>query len=823
MASSYQGFTVSQPFPGALLEFVPPLGTPELDQLIDQYIPGAQSMQEKRARVTIDFYEWSRLTGQAFKFYQVFESPASSSLADSPSSSVVFTDSSFGSSIEPSPIMPSWDSPASFSSVSTAPTVSHSSSRRRKPSRPSPRLSDFSDMPGMRILTQDGVDVTNSASRGCKTKEQRDHAHMMRIMKACESCKRRKIKCDPSHRSRPQTQAATQARTAALTRALAPAPASTAQPPSQPTAAAVSVSTPSTLTPTDDWLLDFSLPADDQMAALMRDFPISIPETDLLQGVSDDYDFVADPLGLLSGLDVTLPDVSSSAAKAQDSSTAARSTVAPQTTTPALPYMQDVPTSVYTDFNLYSPASDTLDDELDYRTLSSRDSISPVDTAGSQPLSPSSSHSASPQVSSARVSSPRSRILQKQQFEAEGANGGTNAVLSPTNTARLSPASAALVLSPSPAPAPLPAPVLVPAPSPVLASSLPCTPSSHHILVSAAGENLHIVREPALHNSQSHVQNTDQHRLRNLAAIEAIPADNDGCTSRQAVPTNGRDPQRMSSPRSEMLHGINHNNIVIDVGRANGLDTRPQDQVVTQSNLSSQLDSMARTGSQLHELAARGNSHIASRSADLQNCPLLSVSTERIRVESAEEHHVTQDHDTRGWNLQVSINNTTHALSVRVSVDVPASKTAAFAPDNRRIEDSTLERDETITSTPETLLEETVQSIPVSTGLVSGLEENSSGWTPLFLSLASTILWVIFSMACLVFQTLVLKQEPLGWSLLAPRSRGGTTTLGKASSDILKLPRAIGKARNGCKDDTRPAGKRLAHALPLALLPVSCV
>jgi len=49
-------------------------------------------------------------------------------------------------------------------------------------------------------MTKDGIDVTSSAGRGTKTKEQREHAHLMRIMKACEDCKRKKIRCDPSHR-----------------------------------------------------------------------------------------------------------------------------------------------------------------------------------------------------------------------------------------------------------------------------------------------------------------------------------------------------------------------------------------------------------------------------------------------------------------------------------------------------------------------------------------------------------------------------------------------------------------------------------------------
>lgn len=55
-------------------------------------------------------------------------------------------------------------------------------------------------LPGFSIMTKDGVDVTSSAGRGTKTKEQREHAHLMRIMKACDGCKRKKVRCDPSHR-----------------------------------------------------------------------------------------------------------------------------------------------------------------------------------------------------------------------------------------------------------------------------------------------------------------------------------------------------------------------------------------------------------------------------------------------------------------------------------------------------------------------------------------------------------------------------------------------------------------------------------------------
>jgi hypothetical protein len=54
-------------------------------------------------------------------------------------------------------------------------------------------------LPGFSIMTKDGVDVTSSAGRGTKTKEQREHAHLMRIMKACDECKRKKIRVSCFH------------------------------------------------------------------------------------------------------------------------------------------------------------------------------------------------------------------------------------------------------------------------------------------------------------------------------------------------------------------------------------------------------------------------------------------------------------------------------------------------------------------------------------------------------------------------------------------------------------------------------------------------
>ncbi|KAK1758319.1 hypothetical protein QBC47DRAFT_374277 [Echria macrotheca] len=197
------GFSVFQPCIGEALQFLPPLGTQQLDDMINAVFPGPASIQDKRANVTIDFFEYSQQTGQNFKFYPV---PASfSAAAPSPASSAGLYDSAYGSSFNVSPVVSSmspWpQSPATFSSsfaadeAKTKPRKSTASSSRQA-------TTDFAHHPGMRIMTKDGRDVTNSASRGCKTKEQRDHAHLMRIIKACDACKRKKIRCDPSHKKR---------------------------------------------------------------------------------------------------------------------------------------------------------------------------------------------------------------------------------------------------------------------------------------------------------------------------------------------------------------------------------------------------------------------------------------------------------------------------------------------------------------------------------------------------------------------------------------------------------------------------------------------
>lgn len=198
-ASSIQGFSVSQAFLGTPLQWLPAMGTAELDELIAAVLPGPSSIQDKRAHIAMDFFEYARQTGETFKFYAT---PRSSFLPTSPSSMTASGthDLGYNSGLHRSPVLPEhtlWvESPA----ASKTPRTASSSSKKTSPSRPV--AIDFSSHPSMRIMTRDGEDVTNSASRGIKTKEQRDHAHLMRVLKACDACRRKKSRCDPSHKRR---------------------------------------------------------------------------------------------------------------------------------------------------------------------------------------------------------------------------------------------------------------------------------------------------------------------------------------------------------------------------------------------------------------------------------------------------------------------------------------------------------------------------------------------------------------------------------------------------------------------------------------------
>ncbi|TVY40137.1 hypothetical protein LSUB1_G003382 [Lachnellula subtilissima] len=190
----FTSFTITQPFLGAPLNFVPALGSQELEQLVDAYVLGNASKQDKLSEVTIDFYNHATVdlnTGALVKTYNVFafeQSPSESQSSFSPS---MYTPS-------PSASMSFGDS--AYGSLSMTPPARKSGGRvSKKPTKKDAKKVAEARLPGFSIMTKDGIDVTSTAGRGTKTKEQREHAHLMRIMRACDACKKKKIRCDPSH------------------------------------------------------------------------------------------------------------------------------------------------------------------------------------------------------------------------------------------------------------------------------------------------------------------------------------------------------------------------------------------------------------------------------------------------------------------------------------------------------------------------------------------------------------------------------------------------------------------------------------------------
>ncbi|CRK22983.1 hypothetical protein BN1723_018033, partial [Verticillium longisporum] len=189
---SVQGFSVSQPNLGAALQFIPAMGSQLLDELIHAYIPGDASIQDKRSFVSMDFFEYSRLTGETFRYYPVAaRNTATSSASSSPAQdsgyasqfvSPVISDGSFST-----PASVDIATPASFFQDTVVQQAPKKAPKKAVASSSRSPANDFSHIPGMKIMTRDGLDITNSASRGCKTKEQRDHAHLMRIIKACDA------------------------------------------------------------------------------------------------------------------------------------------------------------------------------------------------------------------------------------------------------------------------------------------------------------------------------------------------------------------------------------------------------------------------------------------------------------------------------------------------------------------------------------------------------------------------------------------------------------------------------------------------------------
>jgi hypothetical protein len=156
-----QFFTITQTALGSPLQFEPAVGSKELDSLIHSYLPGPGSMSQKRALVVLDFLNSIESLG--------FQHPVCLPY--------------FVSAIPMS---------QSASPGSTQAEVKASTSLKRQRQESTEATSDAKRLPGFSILTKDGVDITEYASRGPKTKEQREHAALMRKLKACTACKRSK-------------------------------------------------------------------------------------------------------------------------------------------------------------------------------------------------------------------------------------------------------------------------------------------------------------------------------------------------------------------------------------------------------------------------------------------------------------------------------------------------------------------------------------------------------------------------------------------------------------------------------------------------------
>ena len=368
------GFSVHQPAVGAQLQFFPPMGSQQLDEMIDAYVPGNASILDKRAAVTCEFFHYSNATGELFKFFMVFPSRTSESF-ESP---ISLNDSGYGSQ-NTSPVM----SENQWASASTSKSQARSSPKK-------PSVSDFSHLPGMKIMTKDGLDVTNSASRGCKTKEQRNHAHLMRIIKACDSCRRKKVRCDPSHKKRssqsqsPDSKASKKVKKASIARQTASASVSQETLFSLALSADVNQSAPEPNYPFD-WSMSSleSIPADEvDIFAETESWDQFINYGDESAAVHNTYDFNAhqsSPTSTIStntnspslpvtpngrGLGSDVYDF----AFAGEVTTIGRvdnpTTFANDEHAPALPYLNPGGAESganYVDFNLYSPSSSEAD------------------------------------------------------------------------------------------------------------------------------------------------------------------------------------------------------------------------------------------------------------------------------------------------------------------------------------------------------------------------------------------------------------------------------------------------------------------------------
>ncbi|KAK9424010.1 putative Zn(2)-C6 fungal-type domain-containing protein [Seiridium unicorne] len=377
---SLMGFSVHQPALGAALQFFPAMGSVQLDEMIDAYIPGTASILDKRTAVSLEFFDHTLQTGELFKFFLVY--PAVGSNTASPASTM--QDSGYGSSFNTSPVMNDslWKQTTNEWSFSSSSKKARIASKKTSSSSSSQGKADFSHIPGMKIMTKEGLDVTNSASRGCKTKEQRDHAHLMRIIKACDACKRKKTRCDPSHKKRGSSVAVSPEPKVSKKVKRTTAPSNQKSP-----AFKADIEFATTLDPTipDPYFFDADFMTAPDPAMNDWDQYIKYDE-DVNDVIPQDYDFFFDPAKYFSPT-TTDSSQSASASSSQILTPSQSQPVTPASgldigsgvdlvgpglvglggaVQPTLPYLHRGGVeggNNYVDFALYSPGSSCLDDE----------------------------------------------------------------------------------------------------------------------------------------------------------------------------------------------------------------------------------------------------------------------------------------------------------------------------------------------------------------------------------------------------------------------------------------------------------------------------
>jgi hypothetical protein len=177
-------FTITQIALGSPLQFEPALGSKELDNLINNYVPGSAMPQQKRAQVVLEFLNSIDALSYTHPVSIRYHVPQVLTPQTMPRHSPM-------PSITTPPSRASYDHKTVKEETLTTSKSTGSLKRSREEAAP-PNASSAKRLPGFSIMTKDGIDITDLASRGPKTKEQRDHAALMRKLKACAACKKSK-------------------------------------------------------------------------------------------------------------------------------------------------------------------------------------------------------------------------------------------------------------------------------------------------------------------------------------------------------------------------------------------------------------------------------------------------------------------------------------------------------------------------------------------------------------------------------------------------------------------------------------------------------